>query len=55
MAEKGLLRSGIDTEQIVVFPHPQYVRRFHHHDGKKYGSAIADAVEGRIDGSWILK
>lgn len=55
MAEKGLLKSGIAAEDITVFPHPQYVRRFHHHDGRKYGSAIVDAVEGRIDESWILR
>jgi hypothetical protein len=55
MAEKGLLRSGIEQSDITVLPHPQYVKRFHHHDGKKYGQAIEDAVQGKVDPSWILR
>jgi thymidylate kinase len=55
MAEKGLLKSGIKQENIVVFPHPQYVKRFHHHDGRRYGDAICEATQGKVDSRWILR
>jgi hypothetical protein len=30
-----------------IVPHPQYVRRFHHHRMMDYGAAILDAAHGR--------
>jgi hypothetical protein len=55
MAEKGLLLSGIESRNMTVMPHPQYVKRFHHYDKKAYGAAIAAAAEGRAEESWTLR
>jgi hypothetical protein len=40
MAEKFLKISGFTDADYNVVPHPQYVRRFHHHDRMEYGMAI---------------
>lgn len=58
MAEKSLsgLR-GIPRSYINVVPHPQYVRRFHHHDGQEYGRAVerlSNKQQEKTD-RWILR
>lgn len=35
--------------QYGVVPHPQYVRRFHHHHRQRYGELIAQVAESRED------
>lgn len=40
LAEHEMMKSGVDKNNYVVFPHPQYVRRFHHSDNREYGMAI---------------
>lgn len=56
MAEKYLLASGFDSSSYAVVPHPQYVRRFHHHDRAGYGAAIERLSSQEYDkgDSWIL-
>lgn len=58
MAEKSLagLR-GIPRSYINVVPHPQYVRRFHHHDGEEYGRAIERLSNKKQEekDKWILR
>ena len=56
MAEKRLLRSGVSSADIIVAPHPQYVRRFHHHDRVEYGLALERfANKETTEGDpWIL-
>lgn len=55
-AENELRRSGFYETQYTVVPHPQYVRRFHHHDKHEYGLAIESlsATRGKEPSQWIL-
>jgi signal transduction histidine kinase len=48
---------GISDDDVIVFPHPQYVRRFHHHDRIEYGSAIERCIHIGADkeDKWILR
>jgi len=58
-AERQIYLNGIHFPEYAVLPHPQYVRRFHHHDKGQYGLAIA-AFSNRITAEieryshWIL-
>lgn len=56
MAEKHLISSGFDSTTYNVVPHPQYVRRFHHHDRIEYGAAIERLSTQEPDQGdpWIL-
>lgn len=57
MAEKYLTKSGFEAPTYNVVPHPQYVRRFHHHDRIEYGAAIerlAKEIPNQGD-PWILQ
>ena len=38
-----------------VVPHPQYVRRFHHHHGRRYGAMIREAAQYQEDLSGALR
>jgi hypothetical protein len=60
LAERGLKAAGFIDAQFNVVAHPQYVRRFHHHDGALYGSAIKrlSNLEQQLvkaDDPWILR
>lgn len=48
---------GISDDCVTVVPHPQYVRRFHHHDRIEYGSAIERFIHIGADkeDKWILR
>ena len=48
---------GIPDEDVIVVPHPQYVRRFHHHDRVEYGNAIERFIHIGADkeDKWILR
>jgi thymidylate kinase len=48
---------GISDDDVIVVPHPQYVRRFHHHDRTEYGSAIERCIRIGADkeDKWILR
>lgn len=58
MAEKSLAGvRGIPRSYVNVVPHPQYVRRFHHHDGQEYGRAVERLSSERQEekDKWILR
>jgi hypothetical protein len=56
MADKAIRTSGIPIEMINTVPHPQYVRRFHHHDRYEYGLAIQRlSREKAQEDRWILR
>ena len=58
MAEKHLKRSGFTESMYTVVPHPQYVRRFHHHDRIEYGQAIERLSKESLQQEgdpWILR
>ena len=55
MAEKSLRVTRIPTSHINVVPHPQYVRRFHHHDRMEYGQAIQRLSAAAQEDRWILR
>jgi hypothetical protein len=59
MAEKSIagLCDEIPRSHVSVVPHPQYVRRFHHHDGQEYGRAIERLSWGgeEENDKWILR
>lgn len=56
LAEKHIQRNTTHSGEYVVFPHPQYVRRFHHPDRQDYGDAMrsyAYGIDERFT-NWIL-
>jgi hypothetical protein len=58
MAEKFLKASGFTELDYSVVPHPQYVRRFHHHDREAYGAAIerlSKETLNKKEDPWILR
>jgi hypothetical protein len=58
MAEKYLKRSGFEESTYSVVAHPQYVRRFHHHDRMEYGMAIERLSKQTTEQQgepWILR
>jgi hypothetical protein len=56
-AERRIVESGIPRSAVNVIPHPQYVRRFHHHDKAEYGKAIERIMTGTITkgDEWLLQ
>jgi hypothetical protein len=56
MAERSLKISGMGDSDYVVVPHPQYVRRFHHHDRLEYGNAIErlSKIGKKVVDPWVL-
>lgn len=56
-AEREVRSSGLYVNNYTALPHPQYVRRFHHHDHAEYGLAIQnfafDLNHERYD-KWVL-
>jgi len=55
LAEKSIRNDMIPKDVVNVAPHPQYVRRFHHHDREEYGLAI-ERLSGNIrEDRWILR
>lgn len=56
MAERTLRSNGMDDSNYVVVPHPQYVRRFHHHDRLEYGNAIErlSKIGKKAVDPWVL-
>ena len=59
MAEKHLKLSGFEESTYSVVAHPQYVRRFHHHDRLEYGMAIerlsTQTQTNKEEDPWILR
>lgn len=57
MAEKSVIKSGLPSSLVNVVPHPQYVRRFHHHDRYEYGLAIErlSHTDPTKEDPWILR
>lgn len=57
MAERHIVNSDISRSEYGVVPHPQYVRRFHHHDKVAYGEAIKrhGQYRKRIEDPWTLR
>lgn len=59
MAEREIRSCGLYVNPYTVLPHPQYVRRFHHHDREEYGEAIRafsydNAAEHERYAHWVL-
>lgn len=56
LAEKRITESGIPQSAIDVVPHPQYVKRFHHHDKQEYGMAIERITKNTMskEDKWLL-
>lgn len=56
-AAARLTMFGVPDDDVIVVPHPQYVRRFHHHDRVEYGNAIERFVHIGADkeDKWILR
>jgi len=56
-ASARLKTSGVSDDDVIVVPHPQYVRRFHHHDRVEYGNAIERFIHIGADkeDKWILR
>lgn len=53
-AEKTIRAGGeLDAYGFAVVPHPQFIRRFHHHARDRYGREIQRvAMSGEDSGSW---
>lgn len=57
IAERLPMSAGLTDTEYRVVAHPQYVRRFHHHDRIAYGEAIARLAftNERTDDPWVLR
>lgn len=55
LAEKSIRVDAIPRDMVNVVPHPQYVRRFHHHDRFEYGLAIERLSHRTEEDRWILR
>lgn len=56
LADRHVRTKALCTQEYVVLPHPQYVRRFHHADKKLYGEAMQSYAYGTDERyvNWIL-